>query len=126
VPTVAAGYLPSADELLARRDFSGGTAPSAPADHGYEWQPVVAVLGTFADWPMEQVRAGVGLQRVLLTATIRQLGVSLFSAPLEVPALREEVRGLLGDPWQPQMVMRIGHGRPLPPVPRRPTASSRL
>jgi hypothetical protein len=57
---------------------------------------------------------------VLLTATRLGLAVSMLSQPVEVPAVRERLRVLLGRVSVPQMVLRVGFGVPTPKTPRRP------
>jgi hypothetical protein len=44
---------------------------------------------------------------------------SYFSQPIEVPALRAEIRTLFGQTDFPQMVLRMGYGQQEPPTPRR-------
>lgn len=64
--------------------------------------------------------AGQALQRLLLTATDHGLATSMLSQPIEVPAAREQLRIGLGRGGTPQMVVRIGYGRPGQPTDRRP------
>ena len=101
------------------RDFGGG--PRAPG-RDFESDPLVAVLGTAGDTTLDQLAAGQALQRVLLTATEHRLAASMLSQPIEVPAARERLRKGLGRLGVPQMVLRIGYGRPGFPTPRRPVA----
>jgi len=116
----AAGYAPEPQDLLPIRPFGGRTRP---AGRDYEPEPLVAVLGSASDRDADQVTAGQALERVLLTATAGGLAVSLFSQPIEVPAARERLRVALGRTGAPQMVLRIGYGRPGYPSLRRPAAS---
>jgi nitroreductase len=71
--------------------------------------------------PVNWLRAGQALQRVLLTATDRGIAVSPLTLPLETPDA-----WLVRDPRsgseQPQMILRIGYGLPVQPTPRRPIA----
>jgi hypothetical protein len=118
VPLAAAGPAPALHDLLTRRDF-GGT--EAPEHHRYEGHPLVAVLCSFGDTPRDQLIAGAALQRVLLTATEVSLVVSMFSQPVEVPGVREQLRVLAGGRVSvPQMVLRIGFCIPAPKTARRP------
>jgi hypothetical protein len=59
------------------------------------------------------------MQQVLLTATARGLGASFVAPPMEWSATRREVRALLGGVLWPQVVLRLGRGRPVHPPPRR-------
>ncbi len=62
------------------------------------------------------------MQRVLLTATAAGLDASFISQPVEVPAVRAELRRLLGGGLWPQIVLRVGRGTPVPWTPRRSLA----
>lgn len=106
----------------------GDPAPGGPPTTGadpstVQPQPLVAVLGTAEDTPLDQVRAGLALQRVLLAATADGLAASMVSQPVELPATREQLRLALGQQGPPQMVLRIGYGTaPAFPTPRRDVA----
>ena len=117
VPLAAGGPSPEPQDLLALRDFGGGTR--APGRE-YETDPLVAVLGTPGDTVLDQLVAGQALQRVLLTATEHRLAVSMLSQPIEVPAARDQLRHALGRHGSPQLVLRIGYGQPGFPTRRRP------
>lgn len=98
------------------RDFLGGAA----AD--YEWfedVPRLAVLSTPGNGREDWLRAGQGLQRALLTATLRGIAAGILSQPLET-----RDAWLVRDPgagtgW-PQLILRLGYGLPVPATPRRP------
>ncbi|NJC73317.1 nitroreductase [Planosporangium thailandense] len=117
VPVGAGGPAPRPYELLPRRDFGGEELPS---HRQFERDPLIAVLGGNGDWPADQIQAGQALQRVWLTATDLGLAASLFSQPIEVPSVREQLRLALGRHAAPQMVMRFGYAVPAPASPRRP------
>lgn len=119
VPLDAGGPSPEPQDLLAMRDFGG---PPRPPGRDFESDPLVAVLGTAGDTGHDQLIAGQALQRVLLTATEHRLAVSLLSQPIEVPAARERLRQGLSRHGVPQMVLRIGYGRPGYPTRRRAVA----
>lgn len=117
------------DTALGPRSPAGGTpvrdfTPGRGEEHvGYAWfeeHPQLAVLSVRTGTPVDWLRAGQALERVLLTATVREIAVCPLTQPLETvdawlvrdPALAHE---------QPQMILRIGYGLPLPPgAPRRP------
>jgi nitroreductase len=88
----------------------------------FEEHPQLAVLsvpsGAATDW----LRAGQALERVWLTATCRGISFSPLTQPLETPdawLVRDPRSGV----EQPQMILRIGYGLPIPPgAPRRPVA----
>lgn len=116
VPARAGGPLPPPNSTWVLRDFSGGGA--APG-HTYEADPVIGVLSAHDDGPREEVRAGEALQRVLLTATVHGLAVSFLSQLVEVPEARSSLQRLVSGTKPPQVVLRIGHGWPVPRTPRR-------
>jgi nitroreductase len=115
----AGGPAPAPDELLPRRDF-GGRELAGLLDYG--WDPLLAVLSTVGDWHADQVNAGQALQRVLLTAADLGVSASLFSQPIEVRPVRDQLRLVLAHRQEPQMLMRFGYAVPAPRSPRRPVA----
>jgi nitroreductase len=80
----------------------------------FEEHPQLAVLsvrfGGASDW----LAAGQALQRVWLTATCRGISVCPLTQPLET-ADAWLVRDPQAGAEQPQMILRIGYGLPLPP-----------
>jgi nitroreductase len=119
VPAVAGGPSPEPQDLLPLRPFSD--LVRLPGKD-FEPEPLIAVLGTLGDRPVDRLMAGQALQRVLLTVTDLGLASSMFSQPIEVPSAREQLRIALGRYGAPQMVLRIGFGDPGSPTPRRPAA----
>jgi nitroreductase len=117
------------DNVLGSRSPEGPTPVRdfAPGRHGapsYEWfeeTPQLAMLsmrsGGRADW----LRAGQALQRMLLTATSRGISASPLTQPLETDDAWM-VRDPRSQSEQPQMILRIGYGLPVPPTPRRPVS----
>jgi nitroreductase len=103
-------------DLLPQRAFSDRRR--APG-RDFEPEPLVAILGTAGDRPLDQLVAGQALQRVLLTVTAAGLACSMISQPIEVPAARDQLRRSLGRSGMPQMALRIGYGRPGRPARRR-------
>jgi hypothetical protein len=81
---------------------------------------LLAVLLTTGDQPIDWLRGGMALERVLLTATVRGLSVGLLSHATEVAELRSLVRDPSSRWRSPQLVLRFGRGDPMPPTPRRP------
>jgi nitroreductase len=71
---------------------------------------------------MTWLAAGQALQRVWLTATCRGISVCPLTQALEV-AEAWRVRDPRSAAGEPQMILRIGYGLPLPPgAPRLPAA----
>jgi hypothetical protein len=117
VPAAAGGPVPEPHRLLPRRDFGG---PTLSGQLDYERERLLAVLGGDGDRPGDHIQAGQALQAVLLTATDLGLAASMFSQPIEVPAIRKELRSILGRHALPQMLLRFGYATPAPSSPRRP------
>lgn len=104
------------------RDFhSPRRAADRPAAR-FEKNPQIALLGTLEDTPEDWLRAGQGLQRVLLQATLDGLSSSLMSQPLEWPELRSDARDPGSTTGYVHMVIRLGYGPRGRATPRRPVA----
>ncbi len=69
--------------------------------------PLVVVLGTDSDDPLEWLRCGQALEAVLLHATHCGLSAAFANQVLELPALRGEIARLTGLAY-PQIVLRLG------------------
>lgn len=116
VPRSAGGPRPIGGSLLTPRQFHRDEKSERP----FEQDPLVAVLATHGDSPRDHVRAGLAMQRVLVTATAIGLSTSFLSQPVEVPVTRSALRALLEVRGCPQTVLRIGYGYPAARTPRRP------
>ena len=97
------------DPTAAVRDVALGSEQSARAAVDFEAHALLAVLLTSGDAPIDWLRGGLALERVLLTAVTVGIAVGLLSHGTEVPDLRPLVR----DPssrWRfPQLVLRFGY-----------------
>jgi len=115
------------DRALGPRSPEGGEpvrhfgAHSHPARYAwFEDNPQLAVLSVRSGGPAGWLTAGQALERVWLTATSRCISVSPLTQPLETPDAWQ-VRDPREAAGQPQMILRIGYGLPVPPgAPRRP------
>jgi hypothetical protein len=117
--TFGVGDVMSLTYPLAVRTLDWGNARGTK-DHDLAVDaPVVAVLGTAADNQAAWLRAGEALALLLLDLTAAGLSASFFNQPIEVPALRAELRSTLGLPGWPQMIFRVGYGHDVPAAPRR-------
>ncbi|MEV4805363.1 hypothetical protein AB0K18_35660 [Nonomuraea sp. NPDC049421] len=85
----------------------------------FEERPQLAVLTTMGDRPVDWLRAGQALQRVLLVAAGHGVAASFLNQPLDL----RDMRGRR-DPHHrrghPQMIIRLGYGLPVARSPRRP------
>ncbi len=120
----------TAGASVVQRDFAQGRdLPGGPAPTGIEGDPVLAVLVTPTDSPVDWVHAGADLLRVSLAAQSVDVALGYVNQPTEVPGMRERLTELLRPMPKgfavPQVVLRLGYpGQELPPAtPRRTVAS---
>ncbi|MFJ2302460.1 Acg family FMN-binding oxidoreductase [Streptomyces sp. NPDC087787] len=104
------------------RDFAAGRPMPGRGWATFEQEPNIALLGTAHDEPVDWLRAGQALERVLLRATTDGLVASVTSQPLEWPETRWAVRDPVSAMAHVQMVIRLGYGPEGHASPRRPVA----
>ncbi|WP_432839531.1 Acg family FMN-binding oxidoreductase [Dactylosporangium sp. CA-092794] len=104
---------------LPLRDFGLDLPPKERGLARFERHPHLLVLHSRGDGRAEWLDAGRALQRVLLTAVVHGLAVQPMTQALEVPNLRRMLAAQDGR-WFPQMILRVGYGRPVDTGPRRP------
>ena len=115
VPRSAGGPRPTDGSLLTPRQFH----PESTVERPFEREPMVAMLITHGDTPRDHLRAGLALQRVLLSATVLGLSTSFLAQPVEVARTRTALHALLDLTGQPQTALRFGYGHPVGRTPRR-------
>jgi nitroreductase len=109
---------PAVAYIVRRFDVGGGVA--ARDNELAQGSPLLACLSTSRDDPIAWLLAGEALQRVLLLATSMGLHASFLNQPIEVPELRASLAALTGRETSPQILLRLGRGRPVRHTPRRP------
>ena len=117
-----AAVKPLAALVVRTFDIGGGLA--AMDRRITTGSPVLAILWSAADDQIGWLQSGRGLARVLLSFAADGIAVSYLNQPLEVPAIREEIRTLYhrgGD--HPQLILRAGYGPTVAPTPRRAVAN---
>ncbi len=107
VPDSVLGPLPTSPAAV--RDLSAGRATPHRSQAAFEAKPIIAVLATADDDETAWVRAGLALERVLLTATSYSLAASFLNQAIEYPPLRDEVHTLIGHDSWPQLIIRFGY-----------------
>jgi nitroreductase len=118
----AFGPKPSSDDATVRDFALGGTvAGRETADFSHE--DLLALLLTSGDDRLAWVRAGLALQRVLLTATVHQVSSGMLTSPLEVPTVRDLLLDRRTTRGHPQVLLRFGYGPEPPATPRRSVAN---
>lgn len=105
---------------LVVRTFDVGDGTAARDHEIAARAPLLCVLGSDGDGTRDWIAAGRALGRVLLEATAAGLAASFLNQPIEVPRLRAEVAAAVGRSGVAQLVLRLGHGGPVAPTPRRP------
>ncbi|MGW4201096.1 Acg family FMN-binding oxidoreductase [Streptomyces sp. NPDC004726] len=117
IPAYAFGPRPRGGDALVR-DF-GATQDDATRETAvFEHSPQLALLGTAHDRPVDWLRAGQAMERVLLEATLDGLATSVASQALEWSDLRWAVRDPASAMGHVHMVIRLGYG-PAGPMTRR-------
>jgi nitroreductase len=118
-------YGPRSADLPVR-DFGLVRSPRIRRTLPFEAEPTIALLYT-PDSALAWLRAGQALERVLLTARLRGLGVSLLTQALELPRLRDQLtdhRDGRGRGDRPQAILRLGYAlQSAPAPPRRPVTT---
>lgn len=110
------------DGDLVARDLAPAVADALRPATDFEREPQLAVLATRYDGPVEWLRAGQAMERVLVEATAHGVSTSLLNQVIEHEGLRWQINDP-DWPWQcPQAVIRFGYGPSVPPTPRRPIA----
>ncbi|GAA3367564.1 nitroreductase [Streptomyces antimycoticus] len=102
------------------RDFAGGKPIPGRPTVDFETAPHLALLSTSRDRPLDWLRAGQAMERVLLRATIEGVSTSFITQALEWHDLRWPLRDPMSGNAYVQMVLRLGYGRPGSQTPRRP------
>ena len=102
------------------RTFDMGGGIGAKDRELAEESPLMAVLGTERNDPIDWLRAGQALQRVLLTGCQYGLQGSFLNQPVQVASLRPRLETLVNR-TVPQLVLRLGYPQgDVPATPRRP------
>jgi hypothetical protein len=103
---------------FVQRDYSGPGSTPAHDRKGHD-RPVVGVLCSPADTTADWLRAGQALMAMLLRATDAGASASYLNQPIEVTAIRSELRDQLLLDGVGQLVVRVGKGGRVAPTPRR-------
>jgi nitroreductase len=124
LPATAVPDVHGRASTLRPRDFGASdpeaatTAVEPPtAEH-----PLAVVLGTELDGPADWLRAGEALMALLLRAAVEGIQAQPLGQVVDRDWSRARLGAELGVVGHPQMVLRLGYGRPGPDTPRRRTA----
>ncbi|MEW2503728.1 hypothetical protein AB0878_24980 [Amycolatopsis sp. NPDC047767] len=119
VPTIAFGPPP---DVPGTSPLRSSHENPAIVPRSFEQDPVLAAVLTRDHGAAAEVRAGLVLQRVLLTATAEGLASSFVSQPFEAPGTRAPLLDLFRGTGRPHTLLRLGHGLPSRMTARRPVA----
>lgn len=81
--------------------------------------PAVAVLSTNSDDKLTWIKTGILFETLFLTATNLNVRFDLFSQPIGIQMLRQEMAQILKTKY-PQILIRMGYAEPAKHTPRRP------
>lgn len=113
------GELTSLLGPLFIANVNWGAAQAREDRHAAEESPVLAVLETPHNSPLDWLLAGEALARMLLAATAAGVSASFLNQPVQVLELRPHLARILGLAGYPQLVIRLGYGSGDRPTPRR-------
>lgn len=106
------------DELPLRNFDTTGTG-ALPPDTASDSRQTILLVATRTDQPLDWLRAGEAMERLLLELTRQGWVASPVTQALEVPATRAALRSALTGELHPQVLVRVGHAASTITVPRR-------
>jgi len=104
---------------LIVRTFDRGDAVAAQDHDLATGSPLMVVLGTDGDKPVDWLRAGQAMQRMLLTARTHGLSASFLNQAIELDQMRPLIGTIAGRSGFPQLMLRLGYGPEAPSTRRR-------
>jgi hypothetical protein len=81
--------------------------------------PVLAVLESKTNKPVDWIRTGMALSKLLLRSSVEGIAASYLNQPIEEQGLDDKLRDILKTSDVPQLIMRLGYGKEVKPTPRR-------
>ena len=107
------------------RDFEAGVSGRLLIERDIDERPLIGVMFTDSDMPIDQLRSGGGMMRLMIEAELLRLTTCPLSQAVDLTAFRGRLQGLMGWTGYPQMMLRIGHpsetSQAAPRTPRRAT-----
>jgi nitroreductase len=124
IPHVSADHPRHTDVPV--RDFEAGVSGRLLIERDIDERPLIGVVFTDSDMPIDQLRSGGGMMRLMIEAELLGLTSCPLSQAVDLTALRGRLQGLMGWTDYPQMMLRIGHPtettQAAPRTPRRATS----
>jgi nitroreductase len=125
VPQVTPEHPRHADVPL--RDFQVGLSGRDLIERDVAEHPLIAVLLSESDSPLDWLQAGESMMRLMLEAEDVGLASCPLSQAVDLVAFRSRLQTRMGWQGYPQMMLRLGYptqsGDPVPSTPRRPLDS---
>jgi nitroreductase len=125
IPHVPAGAPRHTDVPL--RDFEVGVTGGQLITQGVDERPLIGVIFTRSDLPVDHLHAGISMMRMMIEAELAGLATCPLSQAVDFAAFRTRLQGRMGWIDYPQMMLRIGHPSgpvtELPLTPRRPPSA---
>lgn len=107
IPHVPADALRHTDVPL--RDFEVGVTGKLLIDRDVDEKPLIAVVITDGDRPIDHLHSGWAMMRLMIAAEVRGLSTCVLSQAVDFAAFRTRVQGLMGWIGYPQIMMRMGY-----------------
>lgn len=106
------------------RTFDIGEGEAAKDRQLASGSPVLLIMGTDNDEPLDWVKTGMALSKILLLATSEGVWSSFLNQPIEVPQLRSKMMEVVNRQGGfPQLLLRMGYSqKEVRPTPRRQLA----
>ncbi len=104
------------------RTFDIGKGQAAKDKELATGSPILAILGTDEDNPLDRIHAGQAIAKILLRARVDDVWASFMNQPIEVSDLRPKLLEALGRNNKtgfPQLLVRMGYSNDVKPTPRR-------
>jgi hypothetical protein len=124
VPHVSADHPRHTDVPV--RNFEVGVSGRLLIERDIDERPLIGVVFTGSDMPIDQLRSGGGMMRLMIEAELLGLTSCPLSQAVDLTAFRGRVQDLMGWTDYPQMMLRIGHPtettQAAPRTPRRATS----
>jgi nitroreductase len=126
VPTtvipVVAGDQPRHTDIPLR-DFELGTPGTQLISTGTDERPLIGVIFTDTDSPLERLRAGQAMMRLMIQAELDGIATCPLSQSVDLVFFRSQLQTLMSWVGYPQMMLRLGPkptSTPPPLTARRP------
>jgi nitroreductase len=112
VPLEAIAHVPVGSPRhtdVPLRDFEIGVTGRQLIERDVDERPLIAVVLTESDTPIDHLRSGQAMMRLMIEAELRGIATCPLSQAVDFAAFRTRVQGVMGWIGFPQMMLRIGY-----------------